>query len=104
LSPTQRVALASAERSDVTFYGFTAADHTVRIVQPDDVGVTLTEIDVQQLKDMHISASGVLTVQAAGNVNIGSENTITLNQVETPGDLRLKDKGSLLNGRSDSVA
>jgi filamentous hemagglutinin family protein len=70
LSDDQKLALLIAERNDLT--------------------VSSTEIHIAQHEDINLSASGKLNATAMGNVYLGSEQNLQIDQVQSPMDVRIK--------------
>ena len=57
----------------------------------------VTQIVIAKVKPVFLTATGVLNVEADGNVLIGSAFDLNLGLVETPGEVRLKTLGSITN-------
>lgn len=86
LSDEEKLALLTAERSDLTFL----SDSVVEIIQREDVD---------------IAATGVLDVPSAGdNVYIGSEISIAVNQIFADGSVRIKTQQGITNGAAAGLA
>ncbi|MCC5830866.1 MAG: leukotoxin LktA family filamentous adhesin [Phycisphaeraceae bacterium] len=74
----QQLALAAAERADVT--------------------LTDDEIIINLKDDFNIDASDLVRVTSAGMVLLGSESDLIVNGIEANGALRLKTEGSIVAG------
>lgn len=80
LTVEQKAALAAAERGDAVLAG-----NIITITRPRPVNVAV--------------GSGALTATTAtGDLLIGSEQDLRLDQVSAPGDVRIKTAGALING------
>uniref|UniRef100_UPI0030D1103B hypothetical protein n=1 Tax=uncultured Aquabacterium sp. TaxID=158753 RepID=UPI0030D1103B len=84
LTKEQKLALLTAETQDIT--------------------LTPTEVRIAVKKDFDVEASGALTAQANGTVLIGSESELSIAQVRTPGEVRIKSGAGLSNGAPDGTA
>lgn len=84
LTKEQKLALLTAEKQDIT--------------------LTPTEVRIAVKKDFDVEASGTLTAQANGTVLIGSESDLSIAQVRTPGEVRIKSGAGLSNGAPDGTA
>ena len=84
LTKEQKLALLTAEKQDIT--------------------LTPTEVRIAVKKDFDVEASGTLTAHANGTVLIGSESDLSIAQVRTPGEVRIKSGAGLSNGAPDGTA
>ena len=84
LTIEQKAALAAAERGDVTVNG-----DILSIIQARPVNITI--------------GTGSLNADANGLLLIGSEKDLSINQVATTGDIRIKTAGALINAASAGV-
>ena len=97
LTNAQKLALAGAERQDVTFYSDLAG--TIEIA-PDDLTQTAKLVRVAVTKDVDLSSTGLISASAGVNANLGSELDMTLDQVSAVGEVRIKSRLNLINGRT----
>src|SRR5262249_33842104 len=103
LAPEAALALAAAERGDVTFYALDTDGVTLVRIDPDDTTQTAVQVRVARNDDVNVTlGSGVLTVDATDDVNIGPQEQIAISRVTAGGEVRLKSQDSLTNGRSDT--
>jgi adhesin HecA-like repeat protein len=75
LSDAQKLALLTAERNDLT--------------------VTASQIIIAQHEDFNLSISGKLYAAATGNIYLGSEQNLQIDQVQSPLDVRIKTGAGL---------
>jgi len=84
----EKAALAAAERGDIKV---SSEDSTITISQPDDT-------------DVELIADGSLFAEAAGNIYIGSEQSVAIKQIIAGHDIRLKASGALTNYYTGSTS
>jgi Ca2+-binding RTX toxin-like protein len=106
LSPEQRYALAAAEGDDVIFYADVGG--TLVEIEPDDLDQTAALVRIEPKEDVDVEAEGVVTAEAGEDVNLGSEETVNIDQVlagdpaTRDGEVRLKVQQALINDRTDA--
>ncbi len=99
LTEEQKVALAAAEKQDVTFY-----DTDGNVMQPDDVGKTFASLHINVKNDVDFKTEGLLTVSAGTGANLGSDQTadVRVDRItSSDGEVRLKVQGNIINARTD---
>ncbi len=99
LSEEQKIALAAAEKQDVTFY-----DTEGNVMEPDDVGKTFARLHINVKNDVDFKTEGLLTVSAGTGANLGSDQTadVRVDRItSTDGEVRLKVQGNIINARTD---
>lgn len=79
LTPAQKAALAAAERGDAVLAG-----NQILITRPRPVNVL-------------VGAGALFASAGTGDVLIGSEQDLRVDQVSAPGDVRIKTAGALIN-------
>lgn len=79
LNSDEKLAIMSAETKDVSV----VSDKEIKIISREDVNVE--------------SGGMVTATAAAGNVYLGSEGTININQVTAGGDVRIKSRHGIVN-------
>ena len=99
LSDAQKMALASADRSDVTFYGADGGE----ITNPRDSSVTVTKIVVVPKADFDITVKGILTVDGGKTVNVGSEESMNIDQVKSAEGARIMGQKALTSAETSVV-
>jgi hypothetical protein len=101
LSDAQKIALAAAERQDVTFY-----DAGGNVMQADDVGRTIASISITLMDDVDLKATGKIGGSSgAAGANIGSDQSsdLQIDRLTSAGGIRVKTQGSIINARTDSA-
>jgi hypothetical protein len=86
LTETQRLALSYAERDDITYYD--AAGN--KIADPRRSRTPIAKVMISQKQDVDIDATGEINLTASGNVFLGSEQDINLDQVKSGSEVRIK--------------
>ncbi len=97
LTQQQRLALASAERDDITFYEDLAG---TLVMEPDDLTKTARLVRIQQTEDVDVASKGYIQADATGILFLGSEITMRLHTIRAGGDARIKGQVSILDGNS----
>jgi len=69
----------------------------------DIVSQTDTTITIQLREDIDVNATGSLTVNGPGNVYLGSEEDININQIISNGKIRIKGQKGIYNAAADGV-
>ncbi|MCG8449299.1 MAG: hypothetical protein MI725_06960, partial [Pirellulales bacterium] len=95
LSEAQRLALASAEPDDVTFYSDAAG--TVEI-EPDDQNATAVLIRINLTEDIDIAAMGTVSANSDNNLFLGSEADIHIDLLQADSEARLKGQQNIADG------
>ena len=92
LTTDERVAFASAERDDLTFY-----NGTVEVPDPSAAGVVVTRIVIDQREDIDADGSGELAVTARDSAFVGSELSINVESIVAGGNVRVKSGEGVFN-------
>ncbi|OQX64175.1 MAG: hypothetical protein B5M56_00340 [Desulfococcus sp. 4484_241] len=102
LTDDEKLALAAAEREDVTFY-----DDTGTEMEADDTDRTAVRVVINLTETLDIEASGLVTVNAgADGAYLGSDQPgdLHINQLTSDGQVRLKARGNVLDGETGNLA
>ncbi len=75
LSPEEKLALLTAERGDIEIVG--------------------DELRIRQLEDVDVTASGQVKASAPGDILLGSESNLLIDQIDALGEVRIKTAASL---------
>jgi len=98
MSTEDKLALAAAERDDVTFY-----DQEGNIMEADDMDKTAALVRVINLDDVDLDISGLVNVvagtSATSTVNLGSEGSLQIDQVSAGGEVRIKVQEGIIDAR-----
>ncbi|MBW1949141.1 MAG: hypothetical protein JRJ18_06295, partial [Deltaproteobacteria bacterium] len=97
LTTEEKLALAAAEKVDVTFYADPAG--TIEI-EPDDPGADPRLVRIDLKEDVDIEAGGVVSADSGGNMFLGSEGDILIDRVDAGGLARIKGQGGLYDART----
>ncbi|BAS59688.1 hemagglutinin/hemolysin-like protein [Leptolyngbya boryana NIES-2135] len=93
LTEAQRLALSYAERDDITYYD--AAGN--KILDPKKSTAPISKVVISQKQDVDIDATGEINLTAGGNVFLGSEQDINLDQVKAGSEVRIKAAQGIVN-------
>ncbi|KPJ89050.1 MAG: hypothetical protein AMJ53_16125, partial [Gammaproteobacteria bacterium SG8_11] len=99
ISDEAKFALAAAEGDDIKFYADLAG--TIEVQPDDEVEIKLIKVDPKD--DVDLTVQGILNVIAGNSANLGSEQTIYIDQVSAGGEVRIKVQKGLYDGRTDTM-
>ncbi|HUU83030.1 MAG TPA: hypothetical protein VM243_05950, partial [Phycisphaerae bacterium] len=90
LTDDGKIALLAAEKDDLTFY-----DASGNPVDPSDPSAEKLVIALRE--DVDVEAGGVILVEAGGNVFLGSEKDLNIDQVLAGEKVRIKGAGGIFD-------
>jgi len=99
MTTDQRVALAAAERVDVTFYNGTTVVEDASVA-----GTVITSIVINQVKDLPVSATGAVSITAVKDIFLGSQGDLKIGLLKTDGSVRLKVGKGITNASGGTAA
>jgi Ca2+-binding RTX toxin-like protein len=97
------LAIATAERSDITYYADVAGTIVItgNVLEYNDVPA---RIDIRIREDVDIEATGVITASSNGVMFLGSEENMNLNTLNSNNnDVRIKSAKGIYNGVGGST-
>src|SRR5208283_1762633 len=93
LTTDQRVALAAAEKDDVTYY-----DGSTVVDDPLAPGAVVTQIVINQISSVELQVSGSIDINAGANVYLGAEDyNLNIDHITAGQDVRIKSKAGVFN-------
>lgn len=94
LTDDQKVALAGAERDDLTYYD--AAGNEVDR-NDDEFDSKVTTIKIAMREDVDVEAAGTVTIEASGHVYLGSEQDVNIDRIGSNQSIRIKGSKGIYN-------
>ncbi|MBD2520363.1 choice-of-anchor D domain-containing protein, partial [Nostoc sp. FACHB-973] len=90
----QLLAFLTAERNDITYYDRNGIEITTPLSDLSNVG----KMAIASVEDVDVTATGALTVNSTGDVFLGSEDDLSINQVKASGyQVRIKTGAGIYN-------
>ncbi|MEP0981787.1 Ig-like domain-containing protein [Leptolyngbya sp. FACHB-17] len=93
LTEAQRLALSYAERDDITYYDASGN----KISDLSKSGTSIAKVSISLKQDVDINTTGEINLTAGGNVFLGSEQDINLDQVKAGSEVRIKAAKGIVN-------
>ncbi|MBD1822859.1 DUF4347 domain-containing protein [Cyanobacteria bacterium FACHB-DQ100] len=93
LTEAQRLALSYAERDDITYYDASGN----KISDLSKSGTSIAKVSISLKQDVDINTTGEINLTAGGNVFLGSEQDINLDQIKAGSEVRIKATKGLVN-------
>ena len=93
LTDDQKVALAGAERDDLSYYD--AAGNEIE--DPNDSDADVATIKVALREDVDVDALGTITIDAGDHVYLGSEQDVNIDRIGSNQSIRVKGSKGIYN-------